>query len=166
MSDTLTGLAQYLLAYQLPGGGKPARYGTVGYTVPVLPPGISVSFSIYPQFNNYCSILIWHQWSPAIVPNTLFFNSHHQGLALQSGLLTALALSDSYNIWLEVTENNPITTTIQNVSGLNQYFEARDLYLVVQEERDMCIVYELIRAYGNAKGLDFNACSMGLRGYK
>jgi hypothetical protein len=145
----LSPLAEYILAYTLPDGGKLARYGVVQYYIPVLPPGTEVAFDIYPWFNSYCCIAVRTQMSPSVQPGTINFRTSHEGVIVTSGPIGTLATSESHDIWLEITRTAPVRTIVSNISNLNVFFEAVDIYLVVQAEDDLKAIRELIARYGN-----------------
>lgn len=146
---TMTNVIEYLLALEKPGGGKLVRYGVMLVTVPVFPPGMSLTFTITPYFNSYASIEYWHRFSPAIVPGTLLWDSRHSGMEICAGVCGAVATADGHNLWVEITESDPIITDVTNISGVNQFFETLDFFLLVDTEDDLKIVKEVIRKWGS-----------------
>ena len=150
MGIPLSPLAEYLLAWTDEAGNPICRWANPQYTIPILPPGTTVEFDILPVGNNYCSIIVWNRWSPSINPGTIFFDTRHKGVIFQSGVLGTMALAESHNLWVEVTRKDYVHTTVQNVSPVNQYFQAMDVHLVIQVEDHLEKVHELINSYGGA----------------
>lgn len=147
--STMTPMVEYLLALRRPGGGQLVRYGAIQVTVPVFPPGMSITFALTPYFGSYASIEYWHRFSPSIVPGAFMFASSHSGIQLQVGLIGTVHTSESHNTWIEITDSNPVTTIITNVSGVNQFFENVDAFLLVDSEADLEMVREVVRNWGN-----------------
>ena len=146
--STVGDVIEYLLAYERPGGGKIARFGGILITVPIFPAGMTITFSLFPYFNAYANIEFWQRFSPAIVPGALYFDSRHQGIQVQLGVFGTTLNSESHNTWIEVTESAPITTTITNISGVNQFFESVDSFLIVDSEADFKLIKKIIGEWG------------------
>lgn len=146
--SAITPIIEYLLALTRPGGGKLVRFGGVQITVPVFPPGMSITWAITPYFDAFACIEYLHRFSPSIVPNAFNFNSTHRGMLLQTGLISTIVTVESHNTWIEVTEQEPITTTITNVSGVNQFFESGESFLIIDSEEDLNFVREVVRNQG------------------
>ena len=143
----MTPLIETLLAYTDKYGGKVCRMGAVQTVIPVLPPGMTVTFEIRPYFNAYMNIEFWISGSPAIVPGTINWQSHQRGYELQLQLVNALTIRDGVQVWIEYTNADPIMTTIQNVSPLNQYVETLDFFLIVDKKENLTIVRDIIAKY-------------------
>lgn len=146
--STVTPMVEYLLALEKPGGGKLTRFGGVTVTLPVWPPGLSITFTLTPYFNTFASIEYWHRFSPSIVPGAFNFASSHRGIQVQLGILGTVHTSESHNTWIEITEAEPIVTTIINVSGVNQFFENTESFLIVDSEDDFKAIREVVRNWG------------------
>lgn len=147
--STLGSLGEYLLAYTTPKGAKLCRLGIVLITVPIFPPNFTITWNVAPYFGAYCNIWLWHRLSPAIVPNTLLFTSHHRGMVMTSGLIAVLGVAEPHELWLEVKETEPINTTITNVSPLNQYLETLDFFLIIDTESDYKALMDVVRNWGS-----------------
>ena len=147
--STMTPLIEYLMALRRPGGGKLCRFGVQLFTIPILPPLMSVTVTVTPYFGSYMSIEYWHRFSPAIVPNTVEWTVRHGGMEIASGLVSQVATDESHNFWLEITESDPSVATITNVTPVNQFYETLDHFLLVDNEEDYLRVKEVIRNWGN-----------------
>lgn len=148
--STLTPMVEYLLALRTTagGGGQLVRFGGIQITVPIFPAGMSITWELTPYFGSYCSIEYWHRFSPSIVPGAFLFNSTHSGMVTQAGILGTTLLAESHSTWLEITESDPILTTITNVSGVNQFFENVESFLLVDSEDKLQVIREVVRNWG------------------
>jgi len=151
--SNLTGLAEYLLAYTLPGGGKVCRYGFEVETIPIFPPDTSVTFTITPYFGAYAAIEFYCKVSPAVVPGTIELVSSHSGMEISAGVLGELCLTEGLNFWIEITDQNPVYTILTNVSTVSQFYEVIDMFLLIDNEANYEKVKELIRLYGGSRDL-------------
>ncbi len=148
----LNALAEYLLAYRRPKSpGALVRIGVIVLLVPVFPAGETLTFSAYPGKGSYKTIGWGWELSPAMVPGAFLFTTMHSGIELQTGPAGALTLSDSYNVWLEITQNDPMTTTVTNISGMNQFAESIVCYLNIASQEDYEEIMELVRQWGGRK---------------
>lgn len=145
---TMTDLIEYLLALRTPEGGAVVRYGVMLTTVPLFPPGMSITFTLTPYFDAFANIEYWHRFSPSIVPGTILWESSHSGMEIHSGLIRSIAYAEGHNAWLEITDANPIITTITNVSGVNQFFETFDFFLLVDNEENFKVVKDVVSNWG------------------
>lgn len=146
--STMTPMVEYLLALRLPTGGQLCRFGGLQTTVPIFPANTAITWSIAPYFGSYASIEFWHRFSPAMVPGAFNVVSRHVGLELVTGVIGASWTLESHNFWVEITEANNITTTITNISGLNQFFETFETFLLIDSEANMDYVREVVRNWG------------------
>ena len=151
--STVTPMVEYLLALRRPGGGQLVRYGAIQVTVPIFPAGMEITFTLNPYFGSYASIEYWHKFSPSIVPGSLQFASYHSGMQLQAELIGTVLTAESHNTWIEITESDPITTIINNVSNVNQFFENTDFFLLIDSEADLDMVREAVRNWGAFESL-------------
>lgn len=145
---TMTPMVEYLLALRKPGGGQLVRYGAMQFTIPIFPPGMSITWQTYPYFGSYCSIDYWHRYSPAMVPGAFTLVASHAGMVVQAGLVGASILAESHNTWLEITESSPYVVILTNVSGVNQFFEGLESFLLVDSEESLEMVREVVRHWG------------------
>lgn len=141
-------LIEYLLAYQKPGGGHICRFGTVVITIPFFPAGLEATFFVTPYFNGYASIEFWHRMSPAIVPGAFTWESSHRGMQLVVGTLGAMGIAEGHNVWVEITNSQPVTTVLTNISAIGQFFEVTDLFLIVDSEQDLQELHEVASMWG------------------
>lgn len=145
---TLPPLIEYLLGVRGAGGGPLARLGVIQTTVPVFPPAMTVTYMTYPVFGSYISIEFFYRVSPVMTPGAFNFDISHAGASIQSGAVGALALAEGWNVWLEVTQGQPIRNIVTNISGLNQFLETLDFFLVISTEADYKEVKQLIQLWG------------------
>lgn len=150
---TMTELAQYLLAYRKPGGGAICRYGALQTTIPVFPPNLSISWTIFPEFNAYASIHHRVEFSPAMVPNAFWLDAAHSGMASTSGFLSTMILAHGVNTWAVVTESDPVYEILTNMTALNQFCEAIDYFLIVDSEEELIEINKIVRNWGSVLGV-------------
>lgn len=146
---TITPMIEYLLALRTPyGGGQLVRFGGLQITIPIFPAGIEISWAIAPYYGSYCSIEYWHRFSPSIVPGSLYYNVSHSGIQLQVGTIGTTFSSESHNTWIEIFESDPISASISNISGLNQFFESNEAFLLIDNEANLEYTREVVRSWG------------------
>lgn len=150
MSVTYQGLIEYLLAIKRPKGGKLCRFGLLLTTIPVFPPNLQVVFTLRPQFGAYANLWYWHRANPGTVPGAIQWFSSQAGMELSTGTIFQTPLAEPKSLWLEVTQASPIVTRAVNVSGLNQFFETADLFLIVDTEEDLKEIYQIVGAWNNS----------------
>ena len=136
-------LIEYLLATGRAGGGKLVKYGVSVVTVPIWPAGLNITFNTLPRHNAYANIQYSQSISPSMVPDAFYIESYQAGMILQIGNITENYFGLHYT-WIEFLINSPITTIIRNISGLNQYFEIGQEFLVIDSEEDYKKVRKII----------------------
>jgi len=144
--STMTPLVEYLAAVRSPKGASLVRQGGLQVIVPIFPPASEIAFSL--TFSGYASIAYYHRFSPSMVPGAFTYRSQHSGIELQTGTIGTIHLSEGNNYWLVVTKADPITTTISNISGVDQFFETGDSFLIIDSKEDYEEVMNLIRRWG------------------
>lgn len=152
--STMNPLAELVLAYETPDGRKLARFGQQNYRIPLVPPNTPILFQVLPLGGAYCNIYFANRWSPAIVPNTIYFETSHRGVLWHSTVLGSMAIAEPHNIWVEVTEKDYFSTQFTNISPVNQYYASYDLFLVVQSEYDLQEIRKLVNEYSNSKTVE------------
>jgi len=146
--STMTPLVEYLLAVERPEGGHVTRYGGATTTVPIFPQGLSISYELRPWFGSYASIEFYHRFSPSMVPGAFTFDSISSGVQIISGAIGTIHTMEGNNTWVVITDNDPIITTITNISGVNQFFETGDAFLLIDSESDFDFVKQVIQNWG------------------
>lgn len=139
-------LVEYLLAVPHPKGGT-GKLCQMGYThlvVNAWPPGITLRYTAFPKGNIYCCIDYYGMFSPSMVPEAFLINITHSGLSIAEQTAGTVDLREGTNYWVEVTHNNPIRNVVTNVSGLVQFFESLDMYLMIQSEEDYNLVHQIV----------------------
>ncbi len=145
---TTTPLSEYLLSYRDESGGPIVSLGITRYTIPIFPPGYTAAFSIGPRTGAFADILIVGGWSPSTVPDAFTYDAFHEGVQLQTGLLSTLMLSQAHSMWLVLTEKNVVISNITNVTNIPQRFESLDVTLIVPSEESLKRVFALARQWG------------------
>ncbi len=152
---TLTPLIEYLLGITRKGGGKLCRLGIVQITVPIFPANTTITYTTEPYFSAYANIWFWWRLSPAMVPGAFNVNIRHSGMPRALGLLGATALTlPGYQIWLDVRRGDPIVNEVTNISGVGQWFESQDFFLIVDTEDDLKKVQAISREWGRHEGVE------------
>lgn len=144
----IPGLIEYLLAIGRAGGGKLVKYGVSVVRVPIWPAGLGLTFDVRPRQNAYANIQYSQTLSPAMVPDAFYIESHQAGMVLQIGNLTEVAWGKHYT-WIEFTVDSQIKTITINISGLNQYFELGQEFLIIDSQND----YKRVRAICDEWGM-------------
>jgi len=147
-------LVQYLLAYRKSGGGRIARMGIAQTTVPIFPAGLTVIFDLFPAGRAYANLYFWHRASPAVVPGVFNWTTAQEGMEVLVGIVRDMILAEGHEIWLEVTQAQPIRTIITNTSNLNQFMETVDMFLIIDTEEDMKEVRRVINSWGHTLSLE------------
>ena len=147
-------LVQYLLAYRKSGGGRIARMGIAQTTVPIFPAGLTVIFDLFPAGHAYANLYFYSKPSPSVVPGVFNWSTSQEGMDVQVGIVRDMLLSEGREIWLEVTQAQPIRTIITNTSNLNQFMETVDMFLIVDTEEDMNEVRRIVNSWGHTLSLE------------
>ena len=147
----MTPLVESLLAYTDPYGGKVCRLGTVQIIIPVLPPGATVVLQSAPFFNAYMNIDFSHILSPDVVPGTIDWVGYQRGMERQARTLGTLSAQESESAWIEYTIADPLVIEVTNTSPLNQYFEALDLFLIVDTKTNLAAIRDIVAKHQGRK---------------
>lgn len=143
--ESITELAQYLLAVQKPGETKLVRYGVATWYIQSFPPATTLIFNIFPT--GFCDVLLQHTYSPAMIPFAFNVEVLHEGSQVNIGPMDSL-VKMPFQLWTEIKESSPSKITISNVSGISQYFAGMDEYLLIASEEDYDKVMNLVRKWG------------------
>ncbi len=145
-------LSEYLMSVRRPGGRPIARLGTRLTTVPIFPPNTSVTYKTFPfPPGAFANIWIWWKFSPSMVPGAFSINIAHAGLERFAGVFGSTLLSQGWETVMDVTTKEPIISIISNVSGLSQFFEAHEGYLIIDTEADWILVQKIRNAWGRGE---------------
>jgi len=146
---TLSPLIEYLLAAQRQGGGGYlCRLGAIQTVIPIFPPNLSISWEIYPEFDSYANITFHFAFSGKTPPNSFDIEFYAGGVQVQSGPLTDLWLGhEGHGTYMVRTESNPMKQIMINTSGLSQYLEATEQFIIVDSEADYKLVLALIEEW-------------------
>lgn len=147
---TMGPMIEFLLAAERPGGGHLVKFGGMSLTVPIFPAGLSVVFTALPGVVAYASIQYYARWSPAMVPDAFEIAATHAGLFVDVGTINRTMIHEGHNSWIVITEKEPTVTTLTNVSGVDQMFEAEFAYLMVDTAEDLAIVKEIVSGWGSS----------------
>lgn len=150
----LAPLAEYLLSYRTPTGRQLARLGVIQTTVDSFPPGTTITWDVFPEFGSFCNIEIYYRVSPSMVPDAFIFDIIHQGTEIQAGTAGASIFAQGYTTWIVVTRANPLRISVTNISGLNQYLQNSEMFLIIDNQEDYRAVLELAKAWGRAPDYD------------
>ncbi len=146
----ISSLAEYILGYTTPTGQKLARFGSQTYTINLLPPNEPINFILSPLYG-YANMYFWHRFSACILPNTIFYEITHRGIIVNSFFLSSVSISADLPTLIEVTQRDPLIVRITNLSGVNQFFEGMDCFLVISSPTELTEVQKLVRTYGGEK---------------
>ena len=144
----LSPLVEYLLAYRDTGGIPIAKMTTRITTVPAFPPLTSVVFQTLPLINTYALIEFHWRMSPSVTPDAFTIDINVDGFQLFGSVLGALAMSDGWGMWIEITSQHPTTVILTNNTPLWQYLEIVDFWIVIPTQENYNKMLEIIRNWG------------------
>lgn len=147
---TMSPMIEYLLAAEREGGGHLVRFGGGSITIPVFPAGLTVSFLSFPGVPGYALIQYYARFSPAIVPGAFELTAIHAGVFLDIGTLNRVMLAEGHNSWIAITAAEPTQTTLTNISGVDQMYEAEFAYLIVDTAADLALVKDIVKGWGSS----------------
>lgn len=143
----LSPIVEYLFALRRTTGGPLCYPGRLQYIIPVIPPGITLSFALTPPSNCYACIKYSSTLSNQMVPGALYLD------ILQAGNKYALGFDEAdwnreYLAYFVVfTHSDPIYMQVTNVSALNQWSAATQWNVMISTEKDYNQVLEHIVAW-------------------
>ena len=148
MSVATSHLIEYLLAVRRKGGGNICRFGGIQTTVPIFPPNFGITYQTFPEFTSYATILFYSRFSPDIVPESFALTVSHTGMEVLAGTLNTLQIAEGFNFMIELRRDQPVTSNFTNISGLNQFLDEMDFYLLMDSEEDLKEVRDIINRWG------------------
>jgi len=145
-------LVEYLLAVRRPGGGALCRMGIAQWQA-VFPAGAVGVWDVYPEEGTYANITYWFGVSGITPPNVFDVNIYNFGVETSGGLYSDLVIGPQGNSGFAVrTQSNPVRQIIRNISGLNQYDESIEYFLIIDTEADYKTVMGLIDEWNVSAG--------------
>ncbi|MDD4985457.1 MAG: hypothetical protein PHQ43_06660 [Dehalococcoidales bacterium] len=113
--------------------------------IPVFPSGQRLDFTGRPETGTYAWIEYKLRFGTAMVPNTFAVEGSQYGTRLYSGVLTEELLARELNFFVLITEQEPSSSSVTNVSPLAQYYEASGEFLLIPTLNDMKVITDALR---------------------
>lgn len=142
-------IIMYLLTLRYPGSGlERGNYvcyrGILQTIIPLMPAGSTVNFTIRPLHGVYA----WLSWvsrvGSEVVPNTMTGSIAHYGSTPWSGLVTQRGRDDPSEYFVFITDQEPASVSVTNISPLAQRFETIADFIVIPSPEDLKIVYDAL----------------------
>jgi len=140
-----------------PGGGFIAEHGGSQVIIPVFPPHTRLSYQLSPHLREYALIAYEIMFSPVIVPDCFEGTIHHSGKNKYRGILSSAMLNSRIESYGVVTASSPLTITIENITGLNQYGEAIAHFLPIATSEDYKFILDALDDLANKGDREFRS---------
>lgn len=140
---TLSPIIEYLFARSRPPGGRICHPRVQQFSIPILPPGITVSYTwgppgivtgVPPSF--YAAINFKSNFGEDMIPGVIFLRVFQGGDMYLNGLLTPDLTRESLPSFLIFTQASPITVQLTNMSNVNQRFFGSEGMAAITSEED------------------------------
>lgn len=118
-------------------GGNQVRIAAV-------PPFITLTATITPEASNYAMIGYRAILGNEMVPGAFSATLQFAGGAIYSGVITQEPIRNGFQAFFVITRVTPLIITVRNLTGLFQYFEVIDKFLVVSTQNDMELIYKAL----------------------
>ena len=143
-------IINYLLTLTYP-DSDPRRLQPICYMgayqliIPVFPPGQTINLVGGPLHGVYAWLDFNLQFGSDMVPNVFAASGSQYGSTTYSGVLTQRFLNESHLHFVLVTDQEPSTASISNISPLAQRYDAYGEYLVISSPQDMEVISDALR---------------------
>ena len=139
-------IIEYLLAQSRPGGGFLCFASRWQFLIPVLPPGLTLNFTIGPPTGYYAAIKYALSISQDTVPRTVYNTVTQGGVTYTVGMITPDWSREYLNYFIVFTEAEPILLELTNISNVNQRCDATQWNVLIPTQEDFLLVKEHIAA--------------------
>lgn len=149
-------IINYLLTLTYP-GSDPRRLQPVCYMgayqliIPAFPAGLTINLVGGPLHGVYAWLDFNLQFGSDMVPNVFAATGTQYGSTTYSGILTQRFLNESHLHFVLVTDQEPSTASITNISPLAQRYDAYGEYLVISSPADMEMISDALRRLHTSK---------------
>jgi len=143
-------IINYLLSLTYP-NSDPKRLQPICYMgayqliIPVFPAGQTMNLVGGPLHGVYAWLDYDLQFGSDMVPNVFAASGTQYGSTTYSGILTQRFLNESHPHFVLVTDQEPSSASITNISPLAQRYDAYGEYLVITSPQDMEIITDALR---------------------
>lgn len=143
-------IINYLLTLTYP-DSDPRRLQSVCYLgasqliIPAFPAGQTIHLVGGPFFGVHAWLAFKLQFGSDMVPNVFTASGTQYGSTTYSGLLTQRFLNETHLTFALVTEQEPSTAYVTNISPLAQRYDAYTEYVVITSPQDMEIITDALR---------------------
>ncbi|GAI57149.1 unnamed protein product, partial [marine sediment metagenome] len=140
----------YLLTLKYP-GSESERMNWVCYRsavqliIPLMPPGTTISYTAQPLHGSFAWLYFSTRIGTDMVPNSFIGTIHQYGTTPFTGLVTQRMRDDPMEFLLLVTEQEPIHTSVTNLSPLAQRLESYGDLIVIPTPHDLRVVIDALR---------------------
>lgn len=129
-------IVEYLESVRTPGYGSLVEHENTQLIVPSFPPGITLTAQIKPPQGRWGMFCFHISFGTMMIPNVFQGAVQHGGKNHYTGVISGSLLNQGLDIFILVTEGNPLVYQETNVSALNQYFEIDGHFLTISDEDD------------------------------
>jgi len=149
-------IINYLLTLRHP-DSDPKRLQPICYlgayqlVIPLFPPGQTMNLVGRPLHGVYAWLSYTAKASPEMVPNMFSASGTQYGTFTYSGILTQCFLLASQEHLVLITDQEPSTASVTNISPLAQRYEAYGEYVVIPTPEDMEIISDALRRLHTSK---------------
>ena len=152
-------IISFLLSLKYP-GSESERMNWVCYRgagqliIPMMPPGTTISYTAQPLHGAYAWLYYSTRVGTDVLPNAFTGTINQYGTTPFTGLITQRMRDDPFEFLLLVTEQEPIHTSLTNISPLGQRFESYGDLLVIPTPQDLAVVIDALRRLHTSKELE------------
>ncbi|MDO9579925.1 MAG: hypothetical protein Q7J06_05085 [Bacteroidales bacterium] len=141
---------EYLLTLERPGGGRLVNAGAGELIIPAFPPNTTITFKTVPIEGDYMYISHRCGFGRAMIPEAFFVRVSQWGNMTYEGIVGSWLLNNCLDLFVSTTRSEPAQTQIQNLTGLNQYYEGLTFFLRIQTEDDYNLVMKALARMGTS----------------
>lgn len=140
----------YIIEYILAENHETVFQGA-SQTIGIFPPGFRVVISQLPAGNDYAVIVYRTAFDPNMNPGVFYAEGQYYGNRIYEGVMTLYWLNNEIDSFAIITRNKPAYLTIQNMSGVNQYYGGTAFFLTIATEEIWKKVMEDVGKLRNPK---------------
>lgn len=132
----LSNAVEYLQTIGLLEGRQTVGHSTIQVYQPLFPANSEQKITLPPVSQSYANIIYQIGWSDTMPVNVFRQALETRGRTVFDVILTADFIREYYDMFVVITKPNTVITTIQNLTGLNQFFSMTVKYLSIESEAD------------------------------
>lgn len=140
-------IVEYLLAQSRPGVGFLCYNSRWQWIIPLIPPRVTVSFSLAPPFGAYAAIKYALTITADTMPGAIHVQATQSGNKFLDGYIEDDWTREYTTYFVVFTHSDPIYAQVRNDSSLSQREIATQWNIIIPSEADYKRVIELIKEY-------------------